>query len=188
MSDNIPNTLSARQAEHDPNFMLSLARGLEVLNAFTPQRQRLTISQLSQKTQISRAAVNNLLSIDLGRGSRLPAWATSMGRVLLSALPEEQLEVTLSRVTLIRYTPHTLCDLSGLRAEIARVRMQGYALADRQIEVGLCSLAVPVLSRHGQVVAALNVGVPAATVSAAALKEKALAPLRRAAMDLSLQL
>lgn len=187
MSDNIPNTLSARQAEHDPNFMLSLARGLEVLNAFTPQRQRLTISQLSQKTQISRAAVrrclytlaalgmvhspdgrsyellprvlavghaylagtplakvaqtaldnlgkalgescsaatldgdnvlyiaraavNNLLSIDLGRGSRLPAWATSMGRVLLSALPEEQLEVTLSRVTLIRYTPHTLCD------------------------------------------------------------------------------
>ncbi len=137
---------------------------------------------------IARAAVNNLLSIDLGRGSRLPAWATSMGRVLLSALPEEQLEVTLSRVTLIRYTPHTLCDLSGLRAEIARVRMQGYALADRQIEVGLCSLAVPVLSRHGQVVAALNVGVPAATVSAAALKEKALAPLRRAAMDLSLQL
>ena len=80
-----------------------------------------------------------------------------MGRVLLSALPEEQLEVTLSRATLIRYTPHTLCDLSGLRAEIARVRMQG-ALADRQIEVGLCSLAVPVLSRHGQVVAALNVG------------------------------
>jgi hypothetical protein len=48
------NPLSARQAEHDPNFMLSLARGLEVLNAFTPQRQRLTISQLSQKTQISR--------------------------------------------------------------------------------------------------------------------------------------
>lgn len=136
---------------------------------------------------IARAAVINLLSIDLGRGSRLPAWATSMGRVLLSSLPEEQLEVTLSRATLIRYTPHTLCDLSGLRAEIARVRMQGYALADRQIEVGLCSLAVPVLSRHGQVVAALNVGVPAATVCAAALK-KALAPLRRAAMDLSLQL
>ncbi len=111
-----------------------------------------------------------------------------MGRVLLSALPEEQLEVTLSRAALIRYTPHTLCDMAGLRAEIARVRMQGYALADRQIEVGLCSLAVPVLSRHGQVVAALNVGVPAATTSAAALKEKALAPLRRAAMDLSLQL
>ena len=99
-----------------------------------------------------------------------------MGRVLLSALPEEQLEVTLSRAVLIRYTPHTLCDMAGLRAEIDRVRMQGYALADRQIEVGLCSLAVPVLSRHGQVVAALNVVVPAATVSAAALKEKALAP------------
>ncbi|MFS9531549.1 helix-turn-helix domain-containing protein, partial [Klebsiella pneumoniae] len=61
MSDNIPKTLSARQAEHDPNFMLSLARGREVLNAFTPQRQRLTISKLSQKTQISRAAVRRCL-------------------------------------------------------------------------------------------------------------------------------
>jgi IclR family pca regulon transcriptional regulator len=64
----------------------------------------------------------------------------------------------------------------------------GYALADRQIEVGLCSLAVPLLSRSGQVVAALNVGVPAGYTNAAALKEKALAPLRRAAMALSLQL
>lgn len=265
MSNEINDSLAARQAERDPNFMLSLARGLEVLSAFTPQRQRLTISQLSQKTQISRAAVrrclytlaalgmvhtpdgrtyellprvlavghaylagtplakaaqhsldilgqqlnescsaatldgdnvlyiartavNNLLSIDLGRGSRLPAWATSMGRVLLSALPEEQLEVTLSRATLIRYTPHTLCDKESLRAEIAKVRIQGYALADRQIEVGLCSLAVPLLSRSGQIVAAMNVGVPASSMDAQALKEKALAPLRRAAMELSLQL
>lgn len=111
-----------------------------------------------------------------------------MGRVLLSALPEDQLDVTLSRANLIRYTPHTLCDLAGLREEIARVRMQGYAIADRQIEVGLCSLAVPLLSRSGQVVAALNVGVPASAMSAVALREKALAPLRRAAMELSLQL
>lgn len=88
----------------------------------------------------------------------------------------------------MRYTPYTLCDPTALRAEIAKVRMQGYALADRQIEVGLCSLAVPLLSRSGQVVAALNVGVPASSMSAAALKEKALAPLRRAAMELSLQL
>jgi hypothetical protein len=61
--------------------------------------------------------------------------------------------------------------MPGLRQEIARVRMQGYALADRQIEVGLCSLAVPLLSRSGQVVAALNVGVPAGYTNAAALKE-----------------
>ena len=61
MSDKKTDTLSARQAEHNPNFMLSLARGLEVLSAFTPQRQRLTISQLSQKTQISRAAVRRCL-------------------------------------------------------------------------------------------------------------------------------
>lgn len=53
MSDKNQLVIGTPQAKSDPNFMLSLARGLEVLNAFTPQRQRLTISQLSQKTQIS---------------------------------------------------------------------------------------------------------------------------------------
>jgi IclR family pca regulon transcriptional regulator len=64
---------------------------------------------------IARAAVNNLLSIDLGRGSRLPAWATSMGRVLLSALPEEQLEVTLSRARLFATLriPCAICPVYG---------------------------------------------------------------------------
>ena len=97
--------------------------------------------------------------------------------------------MTLSRATLIRYTPHTLCDLSGLRAEIARVRMQGYALADRQIEVGLCSLAVPdaVASRSGG-------GRPECRGTCrdgqrrGVKKEGSPSPLRRAAMDLSLQL
>lgn len=103
-------------------------------------------------------------------------------------LPDEQLNVTLSRINMIRYTPHTLNSLSALREELARVRRQGYALADRQIEVGLCSLAVPLLSRNNQVVAALNVGVPSASMSGAELKELALPALRRVAMDLSLQL
>ena len=76
--------------------------------------------------------------------------------------------------------------MAGLRAEIDRVRMQGYALADRQIEVGLCSLAVPVLSRHGQVVAALNVGA-GRDGQRRGVKEEPSPPLRRAAMDLSLQ-
>lgn len=60
MSDKNQLVIGTPPAKSDPNFMLSLARGLEVLNAFTPQRQRLTISQLSQKTQISRAAVRRV--------------------------------------------------------------------------------------------------------------------------------
>ncbi len=83
MSDNIPNTLSARQAEHDPNFMLSLARGLEVLNAFTPQRQRLTISQLSQKTQISRARRYAAVCIPSPRW----AWCTVRMAVAMNCSP-----------------------------------------------------------------------------------------------------
>ncbi len=135
---------------------------------------------------IARAAVNNLLSVDLGRGSRLPAWATSMGRVLLSALPEEQLEVTLSRAVLIRYTPTPCAIWPGYARRLIGC-MQGYALADRQIEVGLCSLAVPVLSRHGGGGRAECRGA-GRDGQRRGVKEKALAPLRRAAMDLSLQL
>ncbi len=256
------NCLAARR---DPNFMLSLARGLEVLNAFTPQRQRLTISQLSQKTRISRAAVrrclytlaslgmvhspdgrsyellprvltvghaylagtplakvaqtsldalsktlnescsvatldgdnvlyiartavDNILSMDIGRGSRLPAWVTSMGRVLLSALPEEELEDYLARAKRIRYTQYTLVSLEELREEINRVRRQGYAINDQQLEVGLRSVAVPMLARDAKVVAAMNVGVHASRMSVQQLREEILPPLRRAAMELSMKL
>ena len=89
-----------------------------------------------------------------------------MGRVLLSALPEEQLEVTLSRATpAFTYTriPCAICPVYVQRSPGCACRAM---LADRQIEVGLCSLAVPVLRVTVRVVAALNVGVPAATVSA----------------------
>lgn len=107
---------------------------------------------------IARASSSRIMTIDLDIGSRLPAWATSMGRVLLSHQPEEKLNDMLARVTMIRYTPQTVDSVAKLRAELKRVHQQGYALNDQELEMGLRSLAVPLFNAQGQVRAALNVG------------------------------
>ncbi len=74
---------------------------------------------------IARASSSRIMTIDLDIGSRLPAWATSMGRVLLSHQPEEKLNDMLARVTMIRYTPQTVDSVAKLRAELKRVHQQG---------------------------------------------------------------
>lgn len=100
---------------------------------------------------IARASSSRIMTIDLDIGSRLPAWATSMGRVLLSHQPEEKLNDMLGRVTMIRYTPQTVDSVAKLRAELKRVHQQGYALNDQELEMGLRSLAVPLFNAQGQV-------------------------------------
>lgn len=74
---------------------------------------------------IARASSSRIMTIDTDIGSRLPAWATSMGRVLLSHQPEEKLNDMLARVTMIRYTPQTVDSVAKLRAELKRVHQQG---------------------------------------------------------------
>jgi IclR family pca regulon transcriptional regulator len=107
---------------------------------------------------------------------------------LLSVLPEAELEAWLGRAKLIRYTQYSITTIAQLREEIALVRRQGYAINDQQLEIGLRSVAVPMLARGGKVVAAMNVGVPAAELTVADLRAQILPPLRRAAAELSMSL
>ena len=128
------------------------------------------------------------MTIDLDIGSRLPAWSTSMGRVLLSHLSEDKLNDMLGRITMIRYTSQTVDSVPALRAELKRVRQQGYALNDQELEMGLRSIAVPLMNSQGQVQAALNVGVHAGQVTADELRSRVLPELQKAAQELSLLL
>ena len=137
---------------------------------------------------IARASSSRIMTIDLDIGSRLPAWSTSMGRVLLSHQPEEKLNDMLARITMIRYTPQTISSVAKLRTELKTIRQQGYALNDQELEMGLRSLAVPLFNPQGHVEAALNVGVHAGQVSAADLLERVLPELQKAAAELSLLL
>jgi len=246
----------------DPNFMTSLARGLVVIQAFTQQSPQMTISQLSIKTGLSRAAVrrclytltklgfagaedgsryslrprlltlshtyttsntlstaaqpilermsatlresfsvatldgedivyiactqvNRVMAVDLHIGSRLPAYCTSMGRVLLAYLPPEQLEHYLAKVVLTPHTTRTITSIEKLRLALRNVRRNGYALVDQEFEVGLRSLAVPVYSNSGRVVATMNLSGNAPRLSVLEMQSRFLAPLRNAASELS---
>ncbi|MGH9595316.1 MAG: IclR family transcriptional regulator domain-containing protein [Edaphobacter sp.] len=245
----------------DPNFMTSLARGLIVIQAFTQQSPQMTISQLSIKTGLSRAAVrrclytltklgfagaedsryslrprmltlshtyttsntlstaaqpilermsatlresfsvatldgedivyiartqvNRVMAVDLHIGSRLPAYCTSMGRILLAWLPTEQLEQYLTKVDLIPHTTRTITSVEKLRLALRNIRRNGYALCDQEYEVGLRSLAVPVYSSTGRVVATLNLSGNAPRLSVLEMQSRYLTPLRNAANELS---
>ena len=109
---------------------------------------------------VQRVAVRKIMAITLGIGARLPAFCTSMGRVLLAGLADEALERVLRTLRPQAWTRHTITDRAALRTTILRVRAQGYAYVEQELQAGLCSLAVPVRDEHGQVVAAINTGMP----------------------------
>lgn len=108
---------------------------------------------------IARASQRRVMSIGLMPGSRLPAHCTSFGRVLLAALPQNEARQIVENADLTPRTVYSLHDPDDIMAEIARVRDQGYALIAQEIELGLHSLAVPLLDARGQCVAALNTGM-----------------------------
>ncbi|WP_243794534.1 IclR family transcriptional regulator C-terminal domain-containing protein [Saccharopolyspora gloriosae] len=100
-----------------------------------------------------------LLSVAIPVGSRFPAHATSLGKVLLADVPPERLEAWLSTMSLRACTPRTITTRAGLHAQLAAVRKQGFVISDEELETGLRGVAVPVRDPHGQVIAALNLSL-----------------------------
>jgi IclR family pca regulon transcriptional regulator len=246
----------------DPDFMMSLARGLQVIQAFSQHRRTLTISQISQRVDISRASVrrclhtlrklgfvgcedeqhfflrprilslgyaylasipfgkvaqgilhdvsaqlkesssiavledheivyiarenySRIMTVDLSVGSRLPAAHTSMGRVLLAYLTPEQRKALLRNTKWIQYTKNTLMSEDALDGELLKVREQGYAIVDQELEIGLRSIAVPIMTSEGKVINALNAGLHASRSSHSEMKKNILPILSAAAKELA---
>ena len=126
-----------------------------------------------------------LLSVDLRVGSRLPAYCTSMGRVLLAFQPEETLQDYFAHAAFTAYTKRTITSRSQLLKELADARKKEYAIVDQELEIGLRSIAVPIRIRSGSVIAAMNVGTQAARVAIGELRERIYPQLRAAAQRLS---
>ncbi len=133
---------------------------LDALSEELGESSSVSILDGAEIVYVARAAQRKVMSIALMPGSRLPAYCTSMGRVMLAALPEVQARDILAAELPAR-TSHTLTDAGAILQELARVRAQGYAVIDQEVELGLRSIAVPVLNARGKVVAALNFGLPA---------------------------
>jgi IclR family transcriptional regulator, pca regulon regulatory protein len=236
--------------ERDPNFVLSLARGLKVIETFEGHKQGQSVADVARETGLSRAAVRRLLmtlqalgyaesdgrvyslktrvlklgfsylssaslptlaqpileqvteqvhesssltvmdgdqivyvarstakrvmSVGLSVGSRLPAYCTSMGRILLSARPDAQLVSYLERIELKSMTAKTVVDQAKLADLVRKVRTDGFALVDEELELGLRSIAVAVKNRQNETVAAMNIGVHAVRITAEEMIDRLL--------------
>ena len=137
---------------------------------------------------VARAATKRIMTISLSVGTRLPAYATSMGRVLLAALPDDQLNAYLDQVTLPPLTERTIVDRDQLSAELARTRTRGWCLVDQELEDGLRSIAVPVHDASGRVVAAVNTSAHATRVPLTTLQKSFLAKLKDCAAAIDAEL
>lgn len=130
---------------------------------------------------VARVPMARIMTVAINVGTRFPAYATSMGRVLLAALPEKVLEDYLGRVELRRLAPRTTTAPDALRAELTRVRAQGYAIVDQELEGGLRAVAAPVRDKGGTTVAAINVSSHASRSSMEKIRRELVPKLRAAA-------
>ena len=142
-----------------------------------------------QVLYLARSAIpQRLISVDLSVGSRLPAYCTSMGRILLAALDDASLHDYLEHADLQAKTSRTLYTPAALWACLQQVREQGWCIVDQELEQGLRSIAVPVRDSSGHVLAAMNVSTHAGRVPVGELEKRFLPIMLTASRELSDQL
>ena len=130
---------------------------------------------------VAGAPTRKLMSVNISVGTRLPAHASAMGRVLLASLPPEVLDRFFARAKLVALTPRTLTDERRLREVIARAGNDGYCIIDEEVQLGLRSIAVPVRNAKDRVVAAMSVATHFSRMSVDDLRDRVLPHLQRAA-------
>lgn len=134
---------------------------------------------------VARVSAKRIMSINLDVGSRLPAYATSMGHVLLAHLPEAELEHYLNSFKLNKFTDKTITDKEELKKVLADVRKKSWGGVDQQFEEGLRSIAVPIRDEKGNVIAAINCSAHAGRISKQVLREEFLPVLQECAANIS---
>ncbi len=133
---------------------------------------------------VARSTYRRTQPLLLDVGAHLPAWCTSMGRVLLASLPDDELDAFLKRIELRAFTPFTVTDRKKLKRIIQKVREDGMCLGDQEVERDLRAIAVPVLNRGGRVVAAVQAMGQARRVSNQHMIAEFLPVLRQTAAEM----
>jgi len=137
---------------------------------------------------VARVSTKRIMTVSISVGTRFPAYATSMGRVLLAAQPAAARAEYLRTVRLTPLTPFTITDPAYLAVTLDGVAEQGYALLDQELEEGLRSIAVPIRDRDGAVVAAINISASARRSTPTAIRTDLLPPLLETAGEIELDL
>ena len=139
----------------------------------------------SEIVYVARVPTTRIMTIALALGSRLPAYPTSMGRVLLAGLTEEDLEKYISSTRFERLTPNTVTDPDRFRSIIAKVRNDGYALVDQELEQGVRSIGAPIRNRREEVIAAMNVSCHASRFDVKTMRRELMPRLVETAAEIS---
>jgi IclR family pca regulon transcriptional regulator len=154
---------------------------LERLVAQVHESSSVSVLDDESVVYVARVATSRIMTVTINVGRRFPAYATSMGRVLLAGLDEPELDAYLARADLRPFTKRTLHSPDKLRAALERVRKQGWAIVDQELEDGLRAIAAPVHDRSGRVVAAINISTHSSRTSLGQLRRDLLPPLLAAA-------
>ncbi|WP_117213493.1 IclR family transcriptional regulator domain-containing protein [Allorhizocola rhizosphaerae] len=150
---------------------------LKTLAAEVNESSSVSVLDADDVVYVARVPTRRIMTVAISVGTRFPAYATSMGRMLLAGLSEEDLQRYLASVRLERLTSRTVGTVAALRAEVARARAQGWALVNQELEEGLRAVAAPIRDRSGHVVAAVNVSAHASRTSLDTMRKEFLPPL-----------
>jgi IclR family pca regulon transcriptional regulator len=161
---------------------------MEVLVADVNESSSIAVLDDLDIIYVARVPTQRIMTITIAVGTRLPAYATSMGRVLLAGLPDDALDTRLERIELERFTPTTATSLADLRERIDVARTAGWAMVDQELEQGVRSAAVPIRDAGGTVLAALNVSVHATRMTMPALRREVVPRLLRTAAAIEVDL
>ena len=181
-----PKILSFGHAYLSSSSLATQSLGvLERLSAETKQTCSVAVLEGNQITYLARSSfVQRVMSIDLGVGSRLPCWCTSMGRVLLAALPPKTWKSAIEDLPLERFTKYTVSDRATLLSILMKIRNDGYAINNQELEVGLISVAVPIRDHQGQTIAAMNIATQSERFTSSDIEKRLLPLLKNAAKEL----
>jgi IclR family transcriptional regulator, pca regulon regulatory protein len=154
---------------------------LEELVAKIRESSSISVLDGDHIVYVARVPTKRIMTVAISVGTRFPAYATSMGRVLLAAMSPEDFEEYLAHANLDALTGRTVTDREALRAVIRDVGRQGYAIVDQELEEGLRAIAAPIHGKADTVTAAINVSAHASRVSMAAMRADLLPALHETA-------
>jgi IclR family pca regulon transcriptional regulator len=163
-------------------------RAEPVMEALVQQVQESCSAAVLDATDIvyvMRVPTQKIMRISLGVGSRLPAYCTSLGRLLLADLDDDEVRARLEASERTALTKHTVTDVDALMAKVAQARKQQWCLVNQELEEGLISVAAPIVNRQGRMVAALNITGQANRTNAKVMQETMLPALLDAAKKIS---
>lgn len=161
---------------------------LESLSRSVNESVSATVLADQDVVYIARVVTKRIMSVAINIGTRFPAYATSMGRVLLAGAPEADLDSKLAELNRQAITERTITDVVQLKGEIQLAAKQGYALVDQELEEGLRSIAAPIFNSAGKVQAAINISTSASRTPKEVLLNEFLPQLIKTAEEISFEL